>query len=465
MEASLIRRLLPEEIMNLIFVYLEREIDIRNCRLVCLNWNSSIYSIFYKEGIQISLCKRNYQRLQDDIVKFPELKLKIQKLYIISEDEDRTGYNIDLNTFMPIINMCSNLKRLHFQATTSGDNFLIPLLTETVDLPFIEEIVADELTDLKRLTRETYLMINFKYRNTITSLRISDYDQDETYWNLKNYSDNEGRDPQRSNSVTSRQNTNSVTYERAWDTYPGLLNYVYNFRNLKVLKLLLTGMRDIIDISTLTESNLIQLKTLHICGEDSILFIENTPSHWSRLNSCGSVTELTLRALTISVNTLEYIMTYFDNVDRLNLYQTHPLKNYCNSSYDEKVTPTLIEKLKSYCTGKEDVHVFFKYDTIGGQENFKKQVLIKGGKLIDEIRQPEFDTYWNDYYDSGPEYYDIEQEYYDIGQEYYDSEEEYYDSDQAHYDSDQAHYDSEQEHYVNDNTDVNYIEWHNSDNC
>ncbi|KAG2202584.1 hypothetical protein INT47_012578 [Mucor saturninus] len=143
-------------------------------------------------------------------------------------------------------------------------------------------------------------------------------------------------------------------------------------------------------------------------------------------------------------------MAYFENVDRLNLYQTHPLKNYCNSSYDEKVTPTLIEKLKSYCIGKEDVNVFFKYDSTGGQENFKKQVLIKGGKLIDEIRQPEFDTYWNDYYNSGPEYYNIEQEY-------YDSEEEYYDSDQANYDS-------EQEHYVNDNTDVSYIDWHNADN-
>ncbi|KAI7867478.1 uncharacterized protein EV154DRAFT_582757 [Mucor mucedo] len=397
METSLIKCLLPEEIMNLIFGYLEEKIDIKNCRLVCSSWNSSISSILYKEGIQIALCKRNYQRLQDDLVEFPELKMKVQRMYFISEDENYAGYDIDLNMFMPIINICkNNLKKLHFEQTTGGDNYLLPLIIETVDLPCIEEIVAEELLAFKPLTRKTYLKINYNYRSTITSLEISDFEaryrSDEFY-----YSDNEEDFARRFVYFSSPPKVYGIRYKEEWDKYPGLLNYVYNFRNLKVLKLLLVGIRDVIDITILTESNLLQLETLHICGDYSILCIANTPSRWSRINSCGFVKELTLHALEISVNTLEYIITNFSNVDMLNLYQKEPLKSYIDSSYGKEETPALIEKLFLYCKGKKYADIFLKYDMTEGETVISRQILRKKGQLIDEIR--DFSFFYG-YYDS-----------------------------------------------------------------
>ncbi|KAI7867479.1 uncharacterized protein EV154DRAFT_488320 [Mucor mucedo] len=407
METSLIKCLLPEEIMSLIFGYLEKEIDIKNCRSVCSNWNSRICSMYYNEGFQISLGEENYQKLEDDLLKFPELKMKIRKMNIICRTLDEySDYDINLGILIPIIKTCSNLKKIRFQAPApSNENYLFPLLTETVDLPCIEEIVTDELIDMEFRTRKTYLKINFKYRNTITSLNINDYEGNYSIYR-NSYSEDEDKRPQLIDLDVLRPQVYGVRYERRWDEYPGLLNYVYSFRNLKVLKLLLLRIRDVIDITILTESNLLQLETLHICGEYSILYIENTPSHWSRLNSCGSVTELTLRARTISVNTLEYVMTYFTNVDRLNLIQKDLLENYTNSSYSEEETPALIMKLNSYCMGKEDADIFFKYDAMEGETQIRKHVIFRGGQLIDEIRQ-------HGYYSSSNEHYNSESDYYD----------------------------------------------------
>ncbi|KAG2202583.1 hypothetical protein INT47_012577 [Mucor saturninus] len=107
-----------------------------------------------------------------------------------------------------------------------------------------------------------------------------------------------------------------------------------------------------------------------------------------------------------SVDTLEYVMTWFTNVDRLNLIQKDPLKNYTNSSYGEEETPALIVKLNSYCMGKEDADIFFKYDAMEGKTNIRKHVLFRGGQLIDEIRQHGVYGYSKEHYNSEPEYYD-----------------------------------------------------------
>ncbi|KAI7867477.1 uncharacterized protein EV154DRAFT_488318 [Mucor mucedo] len=394
METSLINRLLPKEIMHLIVGHLASSVDIKSYRLVCSDWNSTIWSMFYKDGISIFLTKQNYQKLQDDFLKFPESKMKIQKMYIVFDKENSfRDFWIYLNILMPMIAECKNIRKLHFISEKLEPYHLSPLLIETVDLPCIEEIITHYPVECNPSLRQAYFNINFKYRNTITHLRINNYIENATYSHENCFTRADMETKACIDSNLSHQKIYDFTYKRKWDYYSGIVDYVNNFRNLKCLSLQLFG-SDIIDITILTETNLPQLETLEIYGMELTLFIENPPSHWSKLNSCASVTDLKLDVREFSVNTLEYFMTWFTNVEKLSIFHNYSMKNYRNSSYGKEETPALIQKLISYCTGIKYVRGFILYNVFEGETKIRRNIFRQNGQWIDEIREPDY--YLND---------------------------------------------------------------------
>lgn len=375
MDTSLIRCLLPEEIMHLILGYLQDESDIKHCRLVCSNWNSTLCSMYYKGGIHVDIGGNNRcELLKEDLILLPKLATRIQKISI----NDISLIPLKTDSFMSILKMCTHIEKLDFNIEQTGVKYLLILLGRPMPNPsLVKEINVDNINLCSPFIRTIHLLINLIYRNTITSLEISDIKKDEN---------NEMEDMYRSQTKLTSTLSNEInSLADVYGTgYHGLISYVSKFPNLKVLKLLPTVNVDVIDLSTFMDPSICRLETLHISGDHLTLIIQDTPNHWPKINSCKSITELDIRVKEINVNTLEYIMHHFTHLEKLSLYPSHHLLDYQNSSFQQTESYLFMAQFTCYCQGIKDTRICLVYETVSEDGKIvPRQVLSQYGRLID----------------------------------------------------------------------------------
>ncbi|KAG2192311.1 hypothetical protein INT47_006427 [Mucor saturninus] len=164
-----------------------------------------------------------------------------------------------------------------------------------------------------------------------------------------------------------------------------LIGYASKFPNLKVLKLSPSQNIYVFDITALMESSIIcKLEALHISSNNLDLIVQKEPCDWPKDNVRNTITELDIRVKTISVSTLECIMTKFTHLQKLAIHQNLHLTDYQNSSIDKAEPQVFMDQFTFYCNSIKNVEVFMVYETFAEDGDMvPRQISTQKGRLID----------------------------------------------------------------------------------
>ncbi|KAI7873340.1 uncharacterized protein EV154DRAFT_570158 [Mucor mucedo] len=366
---------LPKEIMELIIGHLDKDNDIKNCRLVCSNWNFNVYSICFKRGIQVALGSASRcEKLMKDLVEFPQMAAKIRKLCLSYIDEDP----IDPDMFVSVLDQCTYIEKLRFRINLTGEQYLLALFDKTPHISRIKEITVDNVLYCSRSIQISHLLINFVYRDSITLLEICDV-RNETII------ENSVSGPMYIRSAYTKNPRLAATLHSLNEACETLLDVASKFFNLKVLKLQLSSLSNNIDITAIMATNIRKLEILHIFGSHCRMVIQDPPN-WPNFNLCNPITELDIRVYRICVSTLECIMTKFSNLEKLVIKIPEHLTDYENSSFDIDESHLLMNQFTSYCSTIKDVEVYMVYETFTEDlDFFPRQLVSQDGQLFDMV--------------------------------------------------------------------------------
>ncbi|KAI7873342.1 uncharacterized protein EV154DRAFT_487268 [Mucor mucedo] len=364
---------LPKEIMELIIGHLDKDNDIKNCRLVCSNWNSNVYSICFNCGIKVALGSASRcEKLMKDLVEFPQMAAKIRKLCLSYIDEDP----IDPDMFVSVLDQCTYIENLEFRIKNTGPQYLLALFDKTPHISRMKEITVEDVDLCSRSIRRSHLLINFIYRNTITVLELSTVKDEEDAQVFPHW--------QKYISSTDTAHLGlSTTIDFFGDGFHKMTNFASKFPKLKVLKLVPGLLCDEIDLTAIMETNICKLKTLHIFGSHLRLIISAPRSHWPEVNLCNSVTDLDVRTRMICARGLECIMT-FTNLVKLAIHVDFHLTDYRNSSFNDTESHLLINQFTSFCNRIKIVDVHLVYESFTANHKvITRQIVSQNGRLID----------------------------------------------------------------------------------
>ncbi|KAI7873341.1 uncharacterized protein EV154DRAFT_487267 [Mucor mucedo] len=370
MDTSLKWQNFPGEIMELAFGYLEEDSDIKNCRLVCSNWNTATF----KRGIRVALGSAGRcEKLINDLVVFPQLAAKIRKLYISYINEDP----IDPDMFILVLNKCTYIEKLRFCINQTGEQYLLALFDETPHISRMKEIAVDNVKSCSTPIRISYMLINFAYRNSITVLEISDV-RDATLsgifagWQTCLMSE-------------CRENPRLATALNFMaEACHTLTEFASKFPKLKFLKVQPGLLSDDIDITALMATNNCTLETLHLSSSHCYLHVKKPFHSWPNTNPYNSLTELYISGLGICAETLECIMT-FTNLKKLFIKLIVPSALYEYSRFNRDKTRLLVDRFTSFCNTIKNVEVDMAYETFAEDNAFaERQLVIKDGRSIDK---------------------------------------------------------------------------------
>ncbi|KAI7873344.1 uncharacterized protein EV154DRAFT_528247 [Mucor mucedo] len=379
----------PSEITSLILGYVQRDSDIKTCRLVCSDWNSKICSIYYKHGISVTLHNEDTcSELEDQLAKLPKLASRIHRVSVANP----VFRAVNPYTLISVLNMCTALEKLNFLTHDKTSSYLL-LIFQKGHLSCIKEIRVDGINTTSPVTRRLHSLVNLKNCDQITMLELSD---------ITGY-DSDGLPAVRHQTPDHPLPTPHFSC----DGYPDLISYASKFPNLKVLKLLPSPDIHVLDITALMESSIIcKLEALHISSNDLDLIVQKEPCDWPKDNECNTITELDICVKTISVSTLECIMTKFTHLQRLAIDQDLHLTDYQNSSFDKAETQVFMDQFTFYCNRIKNLEVFMVYETLDEDgDRVPRQISTQEGRLIDMEHESCF-CYYKDNTSVGTGFFD-----------------------------------------------------------
>jgi hypothetical protein len=308
---------LPTEIWKEVFNCLSNKNDLKSCLLVCKSWYF-ISRSFFSDDIRIQLKDIYFGKLYKDLSTYPALA---EKVSAITLTDASTGLS-DATLFRSLLNLCTNLRELLFDITDIYE-YLKILNRREASLPSIQKIHVIRLCECSPAVRRFHLWVNYRFRETITSIEIMDVEDNGA---LKNYG--------------------------------GLLAFASQFPHLTCLKAQsLTEHNLEVDLTALLASNK-KIETLKLYGVGKL---NNTlkDSDLSPVDvEYSSLTKLKLAASKININTLKYIVTRFKNVKSIRL--TTPLI-VPDNTLTEKESTSILDSFKEFTKKSTRINISYRY--------------------------------------------------------------------------------------------------------
>jgi hypothetical protein len=308
---------LPTEIWKEVFNCLSNKNDLKSCLLVCKSWYF-ISRSFFSDDIRIQLKDIYFGKLYKDLSTYPALA---EKVSAITLTDASTGLS-DATLFRSLLNLCTNLRELLFDITDIYE-YLKILNRREASLPSIQKIHVIRLCECSPAVRRFHLWVNYRFRETITSIEIMDVEDNGA---LKNYG--------------------------------GLLAFASQFPHLTCLKAQsLTEHNLEVDLTALLASNK-KIETLKLYGVGKL----NNTLKDSDLSpgdvEYSSLTKLKLAASKININTLKYIVTRFKNVKSIRL--TTPLI-VPDNTLTEKESTSILDSFKEFTKKSTRINISYRY--------------------------------------------------------------------------------------------------------
>lgn len=166
--------LLPREILDEIVGHLDKR-DIRKMATVSKAWRKSV-SFILDESIAIKVGYFRFLQLIQDLDRFPGFASKITQITVTTEDLGSANLRV-------ILNKCQNLLVLRFTEINIYE-YVNMLNSRETKLPKIQNIHIIHLLECSPAIKRFDVWVNYRFKNTITSLQFMDIAQNGA---LKNY--------------------------------------------------------------------------------------------------------------------------------------------------------------------------------------------------------------------------------------------------------------------------------------
>ncbi|KAG2197240.1 hypothetical protein INT47_003615 [Mucor saturninus] len=247
-----------------------------------------------------------------------------------------------LEYFVKVVTACPNLVKLRLSTDHSAREYLELLVREQINLPSINEIYATPMNGTCNLDKRTlHIRLNLIYCNQITTLIFY----------------HEGVD---------------------MEEFGGLYKFISNFRNLKVLDVRSWNEKQRIDIARLMKACTPNLEALRIFAFRSVMNVDSTFDNATDITQFKSLKKIFFHVLSISRNTLEFIMANFKNLDLFRIITPPPtLRDNSNSLYKKGEAEPFFQKLILYCNDITTSSISMMYE-----ENQERKTFIIPSKRL-----------------------------------------------------------------------------------
>lgn len=307
-------RRFPPEVTTRILEYLLTKDNFRNYRLVCSFWNSAITSMYLKDGSYIQLYENELHNLVSDIAEFSTLGEKINYINLLDFVKINDNQNVErgpnkFENFVKVVTACPNLTKITLSTEDLKREYLELLVKGEIQLPSIQEIHVKTKKTLQ--TNILHMKTNLVYCKNITVLNF--------------YFENVDL-----------------------DEFGGLYTFISNFPKLKMLTLFFRHEPKRIDLSDFMEACAPSLEILKLMCLRTSFLINKSLDFTEDNTQFKNLKHVSFYVNSISANTLEYVMSNFNNLNRLNIQSMKTMTDFTNSSYKTSELQDVFQKLSSY---------------------------------------------------------------------------------------------------------------------